>query len=81
MSISPLSPQTDAQQWQRRVNREALHQGRIELAFDRVDALARLGDYAGALAWLAQAEELSGDLPPTYAARRARWMRLPGRVR
>ena len=81
MFISPPFPPTDAQRWERRVKREALHQGRIELAFARVDAFARLGDHSRALAWLAQAEALSADLPPTYAARRARWTRRQGQGR
>jgi len=81
VSISPLSPRSNAQQWERRVIREARRQGRIERAFDRADAFARLGDYGQALGWLAQAKALSGDLPPTYAVKRAWWMRLQGRVR
>lgn len=62
-----------APEWDGRVAREAAHQARIEAAFDRVDAYERLGDLECALAWLARAEELAGDLPPAYRAQRARW--------
>ena len=43
--FSPFrSDSLDAQEWDRRVAREVAHQARIEAAFDRADAFARVGD-------------------------------------
>jgi hypothetical protein len=61
----------DPEDWDERVAREAARQGRIEAAFDRADLLYSVGDLEPALEWLQAAEALSGDLPPTYRARRA----------
>lgn len=61
-----------AQEWKLRVAREAVHQARIEAAFDRADAFDRLGDFALALEWLDTADALSGGLSPTYRAKRVR---------
>jgi hypothetical protein len=59
------------QHWHERVAHEAARQGRIEAAFDRADLFYSVGDLEPALEWLQAAEALSGDLPPTYRARRA----------
>jgi tetratricopeptide (TPR) repeat protein len=59
------------------VAREAQHQELIEATFDRAEAYARLGDFEHAVEWLDRAATLSGDLPPTYQLKRARWDRAP----
>jgi hypothetical protein len=59
--------------WDGLVAREVSHQARIEAAFDRMDACARLGDLECALDWLGRAEELGGGLSPAYRVQRARW--------
>jgi hypothetical protein len=61
----------DPRDWDERVAREAARQGRIEAVFDRADFFYSVGDLEPALEWLQAAEALSGDLPPTYRARRA----------
>jgi hypothetical protein len=61
------------------VEREAKHQELIEATFDRAEAYARLGDFEHAVEWLDRAATLSGDLPPTYQVKRARWDRAPRR--
>jgi hypothetical protein len=58
-----------------RVARDVRHQEVIEASFDRADAYARLGDFDRALEWLDRAATASGGLPPSYRARRARWVR------
>lgn len=60
-----------------RVAREAQHQQLIDATFDRAEAYARLGDFGHAVEWLDRAAALSGDLPPTYHVKRARWDRAP----
>jgi tetratricopeptide (TPR) repeat protein len=57
--------------------REAQHQELIEATFDRAEAYARLGDFEHAVEWLDRAATLSGDLPPIYQRKRARWDRAP----
>lgn len=64
-----------------RVAREALHQELIEATLERAEAHERLGDFERALEWLDRAASLSGDLPPAYRARRARWLRAESRRR
>lgn len=59
-------------EWDERVAREVEHQARIETAFDRADALERLGYVERALEWLDEADALSGALSPAYRAKRAR---------
>jgi hypothetical protein len=59
------------------VAREAKHQELIEATFDRAEAYARLGDFEYAVEWLDRAAALSGDLPPAYRVKRARWNRTP----
>jgi Tetratricopeptide repeat len=66
---------TDDREWDERVSREARHQELIEATFDRAEAFERLGDFDQAVAWLDRAAAISGDLPPAYRARRARWAR------
>ena len=61
----------DPEAWDERVAREVARQGRIEAAFDRADLLYSVGALEPALECLQAAEALSGDLPPTYRARRA----------
>ena len=61
------------------VAREAQHQELIEATFDRAEAYARLGDFERAAEWLDRAATLSGELPPTYQVKRARWDRAPRR--
>ena len=61
--------------WDEHVAREAQHQDLIEATFDRAEAYARLGDFEHAVEWLDRAVALSGDLPPTYQKKRARWSR------
>jgi len=55
--------------------REAQHLELIEATFERAEAHARLGDFEHAVEWLDRAAMLSGDLPPTYQVKRARWDR------
>lgn len=62
-------------EWDEHVGREAQHQELIEATFDRAEAYARLGDFEHAVEWVDRAAALSGDLPPTYQAKRARWNR------
>jgi tetratricopeptide (TPR) repeat protein len=64
----------DDREWDVRVAREVRHQEVIEASFDRAEAYARVGDIEQALEWLDRAATLSGDLPPAYRARRARWV-------
>ena len=64
-------------EWDEHIGREAQHQELIEATFDRADAHARLGDFEHAVEWLDRAATLSGDLPPTYQVKRARWDRAP----
>jgi hypothetical protein len=64
-------------EWDQHVGREAQHQHVIEATFDRAEAYARLGDFEHAVEWLDRAATLSGELPPTYQAKRARWDRAP----
>ena len=71
-AVPDLHP-PDEREWDARVAREARHQEVIEASFDRAEAYARVGDIEQALAWLDRAATLSGDLPPAYRARRARW--------
>jgi hypothetical protein len=77
MSISPLfrCDSLEAQEWDRRVAREVLHQASIEAVFDRADAFDRVGDSKRALEWLDKAGAMSGGLSPTYRARRVRLAR------
>jgi hypothetical protein len=75
------SDSPEAQEWDRRVAREAEHQARIEAAFDRADAFDRLGDVELALDWLDEAGALSGGLTPTYRAKRLRLGRELARPR
>jgi hypothetical protein len=80
--FSPLRRDTpEAQQWDRRVAREADHQAPIEAAFDWADAFDRLGDIELALEWLDKPGALSGGLPPTYRAKRRRLGREVARPR
>jgi hypothetical protein len=65
----------NAQDWEERVAREAEHQAHIEAAFDRADALDRIGDFERALEWLDEADARSGGLSPTYRAKRTRLAR------
>ena len=55
--------------------REVRHQEVIEASFDRAEAYARLGDFDRAVEWLDRAATVSGGLPPSYRAQRARWVR------
>jgi hypothetical protein len=64
-------------EWDEHVAREAQHQELIEATFDRAEAYARLGDFEHAVVWLDRAATLSGDLPPHFRAKRARWDRPP----
>lgn len=64
-------------EWGEHVAREAKHQELIEAIFDRAEAHARLGDFERALEWIDRAAALSGDLPPAYQMKRARWNRTP----
>ena len=68
-----VAPESVDREWDGRVAREVAHQARIEVAFDRVEACGRLGDFERALEWLERAEELAGGLSPAYHAQRARW--------
>jgi tetratricopeptide (TPR) repeat protein len=81
MSITP-SQRFEAivdREWDEHVRREELHQELIEATFDRAEAYERLGDFDRAVEWLDRAAAISGDLPPAYRARRARWVRAaPG---
>jgi tetratricopeptide (TPR) repeat protein len=72
-----LEKSTGDREWNEHVAREAQHQELIEATFDRAEAYARLGDFEHAVEWLDRAATLSGDLPPTYRAKRARWDRAP----
>jgi tetratricopeptide (TPR) repeat protein len=65
----------DDREWDERVAREVRHQEVIEASFDRAEAYARLGDFERAVEWLDRAATVSGGLPPTYRAQRARWAR------
>jgi hypothetical protein len=65
----------DDREWDERVAREVRHQEVIEASFDRAEAYARLGDFDRAVEWLDRAATVSGGLPPTYRAQRARWAR------
>jgi hypothetical protein len=65
----------DDREWDERVAREVRHQEVIEATFDRAEAYARLGDFDRAVEWLDRAATVSGGLPPTYRAQRARWVR------
>ncbi|MCD6015358.1 MAG: hypothetical protein K0R88_1442 [Solirubrobacterales bacterium] len=47
----------------------------LEFALAAADADARVGNYAGALAWLRLVEELALVLPPAYRERREAWQR------
>jgi hypothetical protein len=67
----------DDRDWDDRVAREVRHQEVIEASFDRSEAYARVGDFEEALEWLDRAARLSGGLPGTYRARRARWVSSP----
>jgi hypothetical protein len=63
--------------------RAAQHQDLIQATFDRAEAYARLGDFEHAVEWLDRAATVSGDLPPIYQEKRARWDRArlrPGLV-
>jgi sulfide:quinone oxidoreductase len=51
------------------------HREATELALHAADADARLGDYAGALRWLAVAERLDLSLPAEYSLQREQWRR------
>jgi hypothetical protein len=62
-------------EWDEHVAREAKHQELIEATFDRAEAHARLGDFERAVEWVDRAAALSGDLPPVYQMKRARWSR------
>ena len=62
-------------EWDEHVGREAKHQELIEATFDRAEAYARLGDFEHAVEWVDRAAALSGDLPPAYQMKRARWSR------
>jgi hypothetical protein len=62
-------------EWEEHVGREAQHQELIEATFDRAEAYARLGDFEHAVEWVNRAAALSGDLPPAYRMKRARWSR------
>jgi hypothetical protein len=81
MALSSPEPSTGWREppvphdWEERVAFEAQRQARIERAFDRADAFARIAHYALAIEWLDLAGTLSGGLPPTYRARRARFVR------
>ena len=68
---------TGDREWDEHVAREARHQELIEATFDRAEAYARLGDLEHAVEWLDRAATLSGDLPPHFRAKRARWDRPP----
>lgn len=77
MSTSP-SQRFEAivdREWYEHVWREARHQELIEATFDRAEAYERLGDFNKAVEWLDRAAAISGDLPPAYRVRRARWAR------
>jgi hypothetical protein len=56
------------------VAREARYEAPIEAAFDQAEAHALVGDFRGALEWLAQAEDLYGGLPDAYIELRKRWI-------
>ena len=58
--------------------RETRHQEVVEATFDRAEAYARLGDFKRAVAWLDRAATLGGELPATYRAKRAGWIREVG---
>ena len=62
-------------EWDEHVGREAKHEELIEATFDRAEAYARLGDFEQAVEWVNRAAALSGDLPPAYQMKRARWSR------
>jgi hypothetical protein len=62
-------------EWNEQVAREAKHQELIEAIFDRAEAYARLGDFEHAVEWVHRAAALSGNLPPAYQTKRARWSR------
>lgn len=69
-NLRELPLRADGQDWQERVAREVERQARIEAAFDRADACRLAAHPEQALAWLAQAEALGGELPPAYQATR-----------
>ena len=71
----PSSESIDDWDWDERVAREVRHQQVIEASFDRAEAYERLGDFEPALEWLDRAAGISGGLPATYRARRARLAR------
>jgi hypothetical protein len=74
LAAAPKEPIGD-REWNEHVGREAQHQELIEATFDRADAYARLGDFEHAVEWVDRAAALSGNLPPTYQVKRARWNR------
>jgi len=75
-AVPDLPPMSrEDREWDGRVAREVRHQEVIEATFDRAEAYARLGDFGRAVDWLDRAAAVGGDLPATYRARRARWVR------
>ncbi len=68
---------TGDRQLDEHVAREAQHQELLEATLERAEAHARLGDFEHAVEWLDRAATLSGDLPPAYQVKRARWDRSP----
>ena len=71
---SPHEPPED-RAWDRQVALEVRHQEVIEATFDRAEAYARLGDFKRAVEWLDRAATVGGELPATYRAKRAGWIR------
>jgi len=51
------------------------HDEAVRMCFVAADGDARWGDYAGALRWLATAEQLAITLPADYALKRDQWQR------
>lgn len=75
-AVPDLPPEsTDGRTWDERIAGEVRHQEIIEASFDRAEAYGRLGDFEHALEWLDRAAAVSGGLPTTYRAQRARWAR------
>jgi hypothetical protein len=60
--------------WEARVARQARHEALTEVAFDNAEACADSGNFAEALEWLMEAENLAGGLPDAYLERRKRWI-------
>jgi sulfide:quinone oxidoreductase len=67
--LEDLGPSADA------AAEQAEHERAVSLVLAAADADARVGDFAGALKWLALVEQLNLVIPPEYVARRQEWRR------